>query len=90
MSARRTTTRNVHVSNLLLEKRHVFILAFITGPLCLKLGQPFDVIAAAQGIDRLGDAGFIGNDLLRSERELGALFGGDVACRSDRFRGRLP
>ena len=39
------------------------------------VGQPLDVIGAAQWIDRMGHARFMGDDLLRSQGELHRLFG---------------
>ena len=55
------------------------------------VGQPFDEIAAAQRIDRLRDAALVRDDLLRTQRDLGAELGGDlegfvVGAGEDRLR----
>jgi len=40
------------------------------------LRQGLDEIGPGQRIDRVGDAGFLGDDLLRPERDLHGVFGG--------------
>ncbi len=41
------------------------------------VGGGFDEVAAGEGIDGLGDAGFVGDDLLGAEGDAGGLFGGE-------------
>ena len=40
------------------------------------IGQPFDVFAAAHRVGRIGDAGFIRDDLLGAQRDARGLLGG--------------
>ena len=41
------------------------------------VGGGFDEVAAGEGIDGLGDAGLVGDDLLGAEGDAGGLFGGE-------------
>ena len=48
----------------------------VVGFLLDAVGGGFDEVGAGKGIDGLGDAGFVGDDLLGAEGDARGLFGG--------------